>query len=108
MIKVILRNLIVNAIKFTHPNGQITISSNEQQGSTELIVQDNGIGVPDDMKATIFEMNPKNKRPGTSNEKSTGIGLAIVKDLADQINAKITVTDNPESKGAAFSITFPT
>ena len=106
ILKVILRNLLNNALKFSHEKGQITLSSDQQEGLVTLNVADQGIGVPDKMKKTLFEMDPQNKRPGTAEEKSSGIGLAIVKDLVDQVGAQISVHDNEGEAGAIFTIKF--
>ncbi|MCP4461000.1 MAG: hypothetical protein GY816_23715 [Cytophagales bacterium] len=106
-LKVVFRNLISNAIKFTPRGGTILITVGEDDQYLRVVVTDSGIGLSDEMKETLFEMNRKNSRPGTEKEESTGIGLALVQDLIQQNNGEITVEDNPAGKGAIFTCLFP-
>lgn len=107
MLKVVLRNLISNAIKFSHKNSSVYINAKHNGQMTDIYVIDEGLGVPESMKESIFEMNPKNNRAGTNNEKSTGIGLGLVKDLIHQNNGTIKVLDNPNGKGSTFLFSIP-
>ncbi|WP_425392552.1 ATP-binding protein [Ekhidna sp.] len=102
-LKVVLRNLLSNSIKFTEQGGQITVII--QSNNEFILIQfyDTGIGIPDNMKESLFEMKKDNKRPGTANEKSSGVGLFICKDLITQNGGTIEVLDNPEGKGTLFN-----
>ncbi len=106
-IKVILRNLISNAIKFTKRGGKVIVSYKRKSDVVEVSVADTGIGIPSEMKESIFHMNSKNRRMGTNNEKSTGIGLALCYDLTKQIGEKIWVEDNG-AVGSVFKFTITT
>jgi len=103
--KVILRNLVNNAIKFTEKNGHVEVGLRRKGKSVEVYILDDGIGVPDEIKKSIFDMESKNKRAGTYNEKSTGVGLALCKDLILQNGGKIWVEDNVP-KGTTFKFTL--
>ncbi len=104
-IKVVIRNLISNAIKFTEKGGSIEVGYKRKGQTVEVIISDTGIGVPEEMKATIFEMDSKNKRLGTGNEKSTGVGLALCQDLINQNGGKIWLEEN-SPKGTIFKFTL--
>ena len=105
-LKVIFRNLISNAIKFTQRGGTILITVGEDIDNLKVVIADNGIGLSKGMKETLFEMNMRNKRPGTEEEASTGIGLALCRNLIEQNNGIITVEDNPAGKGTIFTCLF--
>ncbi|MEP1094707.1 MAG: sensor histidine kinase [Cyclobacteriaceae bacterium] len=102
---VVLRNLINNAIKFTDENGHVKVGLRRKGKTVEVYTEDDGIGVPHEMKQSIFEMESKNRRSGTHNEKSTGVGLALCKDLILQNGGKIWVEDNVP-KGTIFKFTL--
>lgn len=99
--KVILRNLVSNALKFTDKSGKVTIGFEAKGSRVEVSVADTGIGIPDQMKRTLFDMDTKNKRAGTDNEKSTGIGLSLCKDLLSQNGGEIWIENN-DPNGTVF------
>ncbi len=103
--KVVVRNLVSNAIKFTENGGIIEVGFMKKGRTVEIFVADNGIGVPDTMKESIFEMESENRRVGTNNEKSTGVGLALCKDLVNQNGGKIWLEDNSPN-GTIFIFTL--
>ncbi|WP_421763075.1 ATP-binding protein [Ekhidna sp.] len=105
-LKVVLRNLLSNAIKFTERGGKISLGVEKRANNILIEFIDSGIGIPDDMKENLFEMKKDNKRPGTDNEKSSGVGLFICKDLIEQNGGSIDVEDNPQGKGSVFKFTL--
>lgn len=105
-VQVIIRNLLSNAIKFTPRGGSVTLILDKAEGQVRVKVIDSGIGIPDDMKATLFDMERKNSRAGTEQEQSSGVGLALCRDLIQQIGGRITVDDNPGASGTVFTCWF--
>jgi signal transduction histidine kinase len=105
-IKVVLRNLISNAVKFTEREGVVRVKISHQDENINITVSDTGIGIPDEMKTNLFELKKDNKRVGTENEKSSGVGLFISKDLITQNGGTLTVKDNPQGKGTIFEFTL--
>jgi signal transduction histidine kinase len=105
-VHVVLRNLMSNAIKFTPRNGNITVILDKAEGQVRVKVIDSGIGIPDEMKETLFDMERKNSRSGTEQEQSSGVGLALCRDLMNKINGRITVDDNPSGNGTVFTCWF--
>ncbi|MEP1033739.1 sensor histidine kinase [Ekhidna sp.] len=105
-LKVVLRNLLSNGVKFTEKGGNV--SMNIERRSSEILIKfiDTGIGIPQEMKENLFEMKKDNKRPGTENEKSSGVGLFICNDLISQNSGSLEVEDNPVGKGTVFSFTL--
>lgn len=104
----ILNNLITNAIKFTPEGGDIRLSSVElkQAQLIEISVCDNGVGIPAQLQAHLFDPNVPTTRTGTNGEKGTGFGLPIVKSTIETLGGKITVESTP-NKGTTFRIQFP-
>ena len=106
-LRVVTRNLISNAVKFTERDGKITVRVEDVDGHIRLEIVDTGIGIPDEMKANLFEMKKDNKRPGTDNEKSSGVGLFICNDLINQNQGTLAVANNTCGKGTIFKFTLP-
>ncbi len=98
-------NLIGNAIKFTDDNGEIGISiDNSAKDFVLVTVQDNGIGMTDEVKTHIFE---KFYQADTSRRaEGNGLGLALVKTVADLTNATVTV-ESEVGKGSKFTVKLP-
>ena len=102
----ILNNLITNAIKFTAPDGKITLRVREEERNVVVMVADNGIGIPERLHPYLFEKYSKASRPGLRGEKSRGIGLSIVRDLVEFQRGRIWF-ESKEQEGTTFYISFP-
>jgi signal transduction histidine kinase len=102
-VTIILRNLVSNAIKFTHTGGLIHLSAKEMSTSWQLSIEDNGIGMDEEMMRKIFDSGQHFTRPGTANEKGTGVGLRLVRELVQMNDGEISVTSLP-GKGTTFSL----
>ena len=89
MLKTILRNLITNAIKFTHKNGRIEINANPGKGYLEISVSDNGIGMTEDVMAKLFRIDANLSTRGTNDEKGTGLGLVLCKEFVNKHGGRI-------------------
>ncbi len=105
-LKVVIRNLISNGVKFTEKGGDVNVKIEKRKDDILIQFIDTGIGIPEEMKENLFEMKKDNKRPGTENEKSSGVGLFICNDLISQNDGTLSVEDNPEGKGTIFSFTL--
>lgn len=102
----ILYNLLSNAFKFTNEGGTITVSiSLAGNDLLELKVEDNGTGIPADKLPFIFDRFYQADDSHKKIYEGTGIGLALVKELVELHNGKITVVSNV-NKGMAFSCYF--
>lgn len=102
-IQQILFNLLSNAIKFTPQNGKITVKASNGKKYITISVEDNGIGIDKKYHKKIFE---KFEQFALQNESSTGLGLAITKELVKL--HKGTIKLNSEiSKGSKFTISLP-
>lgn len=106
MISTVLRNLISNAIKFTHPGGQILISAREENQELQIAVTDNGVGISNESQNKLFRIEESYSTLGTLNEKGTGLGLILCKEFVEKHKGKIRV-ESEEGKGSQFLFTIP-
>lgn len=106
MINIILRNLISNAIKFTHSKGSILLKTLKEDGKVIFSVQDSGIGIHREVLPNVFEKNFHESTVGTQKERGTGIGLKLCKEFVDKLGGNIWVESTP-NKGSIFSFSLP-
>ncbi len=107
MTETVLRNLVSNAIKFTGENGIIAIKINDTDNNMlEFSVQDSGMGMSAENMAKLFRIDKHHTTLGTKNEKGTGLGLILCKELVEINGGKITV-DSEMGVGTKFSFCLP-
>ena len=107
MFESIIRNLVSNALKFTAPGGNISITARSAGDHwVEIKVNDTGIGMNKEMVENLFRLDTNTNRIGTEGEPSTGLGLIICKDLIKKHGGKLWV-ESEEGKGSTFYFTLP-
>ncbi len=106
MLKTVLRNLVCNAIKFTNNGGVINITAKQSDSCSTISVSDNGIGVPTENLAKLFEISEVRTTKGTEKESGTGLGLLLCKEFVEKHQGKIWV-ESEVGKGSEFSFTLP-
>jgi len=104
-LKVVLKNLLGNAVKFT-PDGGITVAARRVEEGVELCVSDTGIGIPPEAQARIFEPFWQVEHPAASRAGGTGLGLHIVKRLLDLMGGTVTV-ESMVGRGTTFRVWMP-
>ena len=97
-----LRNLVENAIKYSARGSVITIDLSQHEGEFQLSVIDRGRGVPQEVRELIFERFRRADRRGSG----SGLGLSIVRRVAEAHGGHVSVEDAPEG-GGAFILLFP-
>lgn len=109
----ILFNLLSNAFKYTHNDGEVSVLMTyheplikEDDGTVEIEIKDNGIGIPANMQEKIFERFFQTDVPQSMVNQGTGIGLAITKEFVNLHNGVIKVKSEPE-KGTSFIVLLP-
>ena len=102
----ILKNLLANAIKFTHSGGVELQVSYAGQDSVAFAVRDTGIGIPEPLQQRIFQAFYQ--ADGGTHRKygGTGLGLGIARDLAELLGGSLTVRSTP-GQGSVFTLTLP-
>ena len=106
MITTVIRNIVVNAIKFTYSGGQVVIRTEKK--STEIIISitDTGIGIAETMRDRIFEVDYNKSTIGTANESGTGLGLVLCKEYVVRNEGRIWF-ETESGKGTTFFFTLP-
>jgi two-component system OmpR family sensor kinase len=105
MIERLVDNLLANAIRHTPPGTTIVVRLERQTEDLLLIVEDDGPGIPDELKASVFEIFNRGAKI-MSNERGTGIGLSLVARFAALHGGRAWVEDSPAG-GASFQISLP-
>jgi two-component system phosphate regulon sensor histidine kinase PhoR len=104
-IRVIVANLVENAVKFTSQGGTVRVRASQDQNEVRLEVADTGIGIPKAEQQRIFERFYRVRRPGHT-EPGTGLGLFIVREMVTLHGGHIEV-DSAEGGGSVFSVFLP-
>lgn len=92
MLYLLLRNLVYNAIKFTRPGGEIRVGEKATTGFSEIYVADNGVGINPLSLSKLFKIESQNTSLGTAQEKGTGLGLVLCKEMVEKNKGTIRVT----------------
>ena len=106
LIMQVLVNLVDNAIKYTPPGSVICIRGTKTDGKAQISVEDNGPGIPEEMKSHIFEMFYTGKTTVADSQRSLGLGLALCHSIIEAHEGTLALTDhNPH--GCNFTFTLP-
>ena len=104
MMNTVFRNLISNAIKYTKENGEVNISAVETNDFTEVAVRDNGIGMSETIRDSLFRLDVKQpSMQGTKGERGSRLGLILCKEFIDKHRGSITVKSEP-NQGSEFLV----
>lgn len=107
-VKVVLRNLISNALKFTPPDGVVTIASVKGFGDTlQVSVSDTGVGIPKDVQERLLKSGETISTFGTKGERGTGLGLSLCRDFVSANGGKFWF-ESRIGQGSSFYFTLPT
>lgn len=112
MVRTIMRNLVSNAVKYSQPGDQVKITghkiekTSDKPGMVKVCVHDTGVGIAPDLVPKLFRIDEKVRSNGTAQEKGTGLGLILCKELVEKNGGTIFVESEPE-KGSKFCFTLP-
>lgn len=105
-LNIILRNLIMNAIKFTPEHGKVEVVAVELSNGISLTIKDNGIGMSSADITKIMQKTEAFSTKGTNQERGTGLGLVIVGEFLEMNKGRIKITSKIDH-GSNFTIIFP-
>jgi PAS domain S-box-containing protein len=106
IIERIMLNLLSNAVKFTQNGGTIEVFLEDNNDFIEIIVKDNGIGIPIEKQSLIFERFVQVDKSLSRNREGSGIGLSLVKAFVEIHGGKIEI-DNDYTEGSKFIVCIP-
>lgn len=102
----IIHNLLSNSVKFTKHNGVIETIVKASKDKVEIVIKDDGIGIPYSLQPFLFERQSRASRKGLNGEVSNGIGLYIVKKLMTMMGGTVSF-ESAENRGTKFILEFP-
>lgn len=105
MMKLVIRNLLANAIKFTPTGGRIHVEIRSDNQNVTVSVKDSGLGISENNKSRLFSSN-NFTTSGTHDEKGTGLGLLLCRDFVEKNNGRIWV-ESQLGEGSTFSFSLP-
>ena len=101
----VLRHLIENAVRFSPPGGTVTLSATAADGRVTLRVQDNGVGIPEEVQPYLFRIDHHHAAPGADGETGSGLGLLISKAMVERMGGAIRLHSRPGG-GTAVAVTL--
>ncbi|MDO6490934.1 MULTISPECIES: tetratricopeptide repeat-containing sensor histidine kinase [unclassified Cellulophaga] len=105
-IDIVIRNIISNALKFTPKGGKITIDAQEKYQFIEVTIKDTGIGMSEEDLSKVFTPNQSHTTFGTDNEKGTGLGISLSKEMVENNGGNLWAKSKL-GKGTIFYFTVP-
>ncbi|MFZ5942439.1 MAG: tetratricopeptide repeat protein [Bacteroidota bacterium] len=107
MILTVVRNLLMNAIKFSFPGGTINIRVSNDESNCYIKITDQGIGIQPEIQEKLLDKNSNiHSTPGTSGESGSGLGLAICVEFTETNRGTLSV-DSAPGKGSTFTLSLP-
>ncbi len=99
-------NLAENGVKYSQKGGQVRLIAYSQGSTAVLIVEDNGVGIPENELERIFQRFYRVDKARSREAGGTGLGLAIVRETAEKFGGTVTAANRPQG-GARFTVQFP-
>ncbi len=106
MLQGIFRNLLTNAIKFSHPGDEIKICIYRQPGLWEFQIKDKGVGMSDEVQSLLLKIDDRKQKTGTAGETGSGFGLLLCEDFIQRHGGHLT-WESALGEGTTFSFTIP-
>jgi PAS domain S-box-containing protein len=106
MISSVLQNLISNALKFTNAGDEVFITNNNYTDRLEILVKDTGIGIKPNDIDKLFRIDVNHSTYGTNQEKGSGLGLILCKEMVEKNHGTISV-ESQLGEGTTFKVTLP-
>ena len=101
MVRLVVQNLLINAIKFTKVDGHIIVSAADKAEFVQITVQDDGMGIDPEKVNDMFEFNKRFTTKGTEGEAGTGLGLPLCKEFVERNEGRIWV-ESKQGNGSKF------
>lgn len=107
VVNAVVRNILVNAVKYSYEGGIIEIEAAHNNGRVEILIRDYGLGMDEEELSHIMKPNTYVKsKPGAAGEKGAGLGLMLTKELLEKISGQVNISSE-KGKGSSFRILLP-
>jgi len=106
MLQAIFRNLLSNALKFSHKGGVVTVRIYRQPGLWEFQICDKGVGMGDEVQKRLMKLDSRKQKSGTAGEVGSGFGLLLCEDFVQRHGGHLT-WESVEGQGTTFYFTIP-
>ncbi|PIE33656.1 hypothetical protein CSA56_11120 [candidate division KSB3 bacterium] len=106
MLMTVVRNLVSNALKFSHRNGTVTLDTCIQDDFIDVMVADVGVGISKEAFPHLFRIDTKYSTPGTADEEGAGIGLVVCRSLVEKNGGLMRIESDPH-QGTVVTVRFP-
>ncbi len=106
MISFVFRNLLTNAIKYSHPGGSIQITGRSDVDQVAVSFNDRGVGMNQETLSTLLSPGTRKSTPGTNGEKGTGLGLPLCRTFMEKLGGRLAVESIP-GIGTTITCVFP-
>jgi len=103
----VILNLLNNAAKYTEPGGHITLTATREEGEVAVAVRDTGIGISADMLPNVFDIFTQVEPPADRSQGGLGLGLTLVKHLAELHGGSVEATSYGTGRGSTFTVRLP-
>ena len=103
----VISNLLTNAAKYTPPDGDIWVQARQADGQLQVSVRDSGIGIAPEMVPHIFELFVQERQAAARSQGGLGIGLTIVRSLAELHGGSVSVRSDGVGTGSEFIVRLP-
>ena len=102
-----IANVLMNAVKYTGPGGQIRVESRNEGEEAVISISDNGVGIAEELRPHIFDLFVQGTRTLDRAQGGLGIGLAVVKRLVEMHCGRVSIASQGTGKGTTFEIRLP-
>jgi signal transduction histidine kinase len=106
MCAAVLRNLVQNAVKFTHPSGSVVVEARQAGATVALSVTDTGVGMSPEAVSKLFNLGTHFTSRGTANESGAGLGLILCQELVEKNKGTLSVISQL-GQGTTFTVSLP-
>lgn len=106
-VHMLLVNLVANAVNYSHDGGRVGVQCRQGPGGAPVVtIADDGIGIPTKMLPRVFDEHFRTKEALAHNKESSGLGLAIVRQIAERYGIRLSVQSGV-AHGTIFTLRFP-